>query len=303
MATACRTVLLVWSAGIVLMAGASKLSLAQENEPAMEELILADGDSGSEWVPAEATMEPDDLHSRSGRAMHFHIDVDYTTGEPNYPIGWPRTYLRVPDDCKNWTGWDFIDFWLYADTSRESFPSTPLGFIIRCPDRNSQWQTTLKELRKGEWVHFRFPLANLPNPSDCAAVQFFISESNYRDGDALDFWIDDLKLLRYAEPTIISIQPLNQVAYADLPVLRVAVELTGLQDDATAQVEVMLVRGDETVQQASAPLRAGVATIPLPLEGRAQPGEYRVIARVAGSDRTLIESVRLVSSPWEGIER
>ncbi len=287
----------------VALVASSAPTTAQTDDPPMEERVLADGDSASVWTPAEATMEPDDLHARAGRAMHFHIDVNFSTGQPDYPIGWPRTYTSIPEGERDWSRWDFIDFWLYADTSRERLPATPLGFIVRCPDRSSSFTATLSEATKGEWVHFRFPIAALPNATDCSAVQFFISESNYRDGDVVDFWIDDLKLLRYAEPTIIAVQPLNQVLYADVPVLRVAVEMTGLEDGATAQVEVGLVRAGEIVQQASVPLAAGVTTIPLPVEGGATTGEYQVRAKVAGSDRELTETVRVVSSPWEAVEQ
>ncbi len=286
------------AAALVLSATPPRLE-AQGDQPPMEALVLADGDSGSEWRPAEATMEPDDVHARDGRAMHFHIDVNYETGQPDYPIGWPRTYMSVREDQRDWRDWDFIDFWLYADTSRESLPGTPLGFIVRCPDKPNSYNRTLSEAHKGEWVHFRVPISELPNAGDCTAVQFYISESNYRHGDVLDFWIDDLKLLRYAEPTIVRIQPLNEVLYADLAVLRVEVELTGLEPGETAQVEVGLTRGGETVQQASAALAAGVTSVPLPIGGGGA-GQYEVHARVAGTERTLTKTVRVVSSPWEG---
>lgn len=264
----------------------------------MEALVLADGDSGSEWVSAEATMEPDAEHARDGRAMHFHIDVNHETGQPDYPIGWPRTYLRVPDELKDWSGWDFIDFWLFADTSREKFPDTPLGLIIRCPDRNSQWQTTLSPVR-GEWAHFRFELSNAPDPTNCAAVQLFISESNYNHGDVLDFWIDDLSLLRYAEPTIIGMQPLNHVHYADVAVVRVQVELTGMDEGESAEVLARLVGGGSTVRQTTARLGPGVHTLPLEVGGALPTGDYEVQAQIVGGERTVNAPVRVISSPWE----
>lgn len=270
-----------------------------QDEPPMDRLVLADGDTGSEWVPAEATMEPDDRHAREGRAMHFHIDVNFETGQPDYPIGWPRTYLRVPGSQRDWTDWDFIDLWLYAETSRESFPSTALGFIVRCPDRNNQWQTTLAP-EKGEWVHYRFPVANAPDATNVHAVQLFISESTYAHGDVLDFWIDDLALLRYAEPTIIDVQPLSRVAYADVDVLRVRMKLTGMDEGETVEALARLVHGDETVRQSAATLGNGTHTIPLHVGGKLEPGDYAVQAHIVGSDRTLSRSIRIVSSPWEG---
>lgn len=276
------------------------IAFAQGDEPAMEAFVIADGDSGSEWSPAEATMEPDDTHSREGSAMRFHIDVNHETGQPDYPIGWPRTHVGVPAEQQDWREWDFVDFWLYAETSRESLPNTPLGFIVRSPDRPNSFNTTLGEANKGEWVHFRFPTSNMPNPAECTRIQFYISESNYDHGDVLDFWIDDLALLRYAEPTIIGMQPLNRVHYADVDVVRVKLELTGLERGETAEVLARLVCNDATLRQGTARLGRGVHTIPLRVGGNLPVGEYEVQAGIVGDDRTVSEQMRVISSPWEG---
>lgn len=292
-----RPLLLALIAGSAVLAALMPLS-AQPAEPPMDERVLADGEVDSTWSASEATMEPDDTHARAGRAMRFHIDVNHETGEVNYPIGWPRTYLAFPEGDRDISGWDFLDFWVYAESSREALPGTPLGLTIRCPDRNSAFNATLGAVRLGEWVHFRFPVSSLPDPTNCAAIQFFISESNYQHGDVIDFWLDDLRLLRYAEPTIIALQPLNQVVYRDQPLLRIAVDLTGLDAGATARVEVGLRRDGEQMTVAAAELGAGLATIPLPLAG-ARPGVCEAWARVAGSERTLTQPVRVVSSPWE----
>ncbi len=278
---------------------AATVAGAQPAEPPMEALVLSDGDNDVQWNSAEATMEPDATHARSGQAMRFHVDVNHETGEPNYPIGWPRTYITVPEDVRDWSKWDFIDFWVYTETSREALPSTPLGFIVRCPDKANSSSTTLSDLRIGDWAHFRFPVADLPNPADCTGVQFYISESNYNHGDVLDFWIDDLALLRYAQPTIISAAPLNRVHYADVSVLRVRVELTGMEDDERAEVLTKLVRNGSPVRQSSARLGPGVHTIPLDVGADTAAGDYEVQTQIVASDRTLTAPVRIVSSPWE----
>lgn len=287
--------------GTLLLAAVlmTTIAFAQDDGPPMERRILADGDTDSEWVPAEAEMTPSDEHAREGRAMHFHVDVNFETGQPDYPIGWPRTYLRVPEDMRDFSEWDFIDFRLYAETSRESFPSTALGFIVRCPDRNNQWQTTLEPV-KGEWVHYRFPVTNVPDPTNVHAIQLFISESNYRHGDVLDFWVEDLALLRYAEPTIARMQPLSEVIYSDSQVLRVRVRLTGMEEGATAEVLARLIRGGQTVHQSSAKLPPGTHTIPLRLDGGLEDGRYGVRTQIVGSEHTVESTVRVVPSPWEG---
>lgn len=287
---------------LMLLLMAPAMVCAQAEEPPMEPFVLADGDSGSEWSIAEATMEPDDTHSRSGSAMRFHIDVNHETGQPDYPIGWPRTHMGIPEDHQDWREWDFIDFWVYAETSRESLPGTPLGFIVRSPDRPNSYTVTLSEARKGEWVHFRFPTSEMPNPAECTRVQFFIAESNYNHGDVVDFWIDDLALLRYAEPTLLSMTPLKRVQYADVDVVRVEIELTGLDDGESAEVLARLICDGSTIRQSTARLEAGEHTLPLKVGGDLPVGSYEVQAQIVGNDRTVSEKMRVISSPWEGTQ-
>jgi hypothetical protein len=272
---------------------------AQADEPPMETLVLADGDSDSQWHTAEAMMRPDATHSMEGRAMRFHIDVNHETGQPDYPIGWPRTYLSMPEESRDWRKWDFVEFWLYADTSRKNLPNTPLGFIVRSPDKPNSYHRTVDEAQKGKWTHVRVPTSDMPLPGQCTAVQFFIAESNYNHGDVLDFWIDGLALVRYAEPTIISMQPLGRVQYADTDAVRMEVGMTGLEERQTAELLVRLVRDSETVRRSSAVLRSGVQTVPLEVGGDLEAGCYELQAQIVGSQRTVTETIRVISSPWE----
>ena len=66
----------------------------------------------------------------------------------------------------------------------------------------------------------------------------------------------------------------------------------------SAEVEVGLRREKDTLATVSVPLQAGISTIPLPIDDDSR-GECTVYANVAGRERTLAETVRIVSSPWE----
>ncbi len=143
------SVLLVMTTLLVAACGCAQEQAATP-EPKMEKLLISDEETGEGWETAEATMQPSEEHAREGKALNFHINVDHTTGEPNYPIGWPRTYHPIPEDQRDWSQWDFLDFWLYADSSRDKLPSTPLGLILRCPDKAGSWSRTLSEAKKGK---------------------------------------------------------------------------------------------------------------------------------------------------------
>ncbi len=269
-------------------------------QPKMEALMIADGESAEGWNVAEATMTPSDTHAREGKALNFHIDVDHTAGEPAYPIGWPRTNRSIPEDQRDWSQWDFLDFWLYADTSRDKLPSTPLGLILRCPDRAGSWSRTLSEATKGEWVHFRFPLADIPNISNCTAIQFFISEYNYGDKDVVDFFIDDLELLRYAEPTVVSLRPLQGLVYADAGALRVQVDVSGMKEGKRRLISLHLKRGGEEAATSVTEVTQGRQTLLLTWAAdRLEVGDHTLEAGIEGGSVTKTASVRVVASPWE----
>jgi hypothetical protein len=244
-------------------------------------------------------MGPDATHAREGQAMRFHIDVNHKSGQPDYPIGWPRTYLSMPEEARDWRKWDFIDFWVYTDTTRDRLPNTPLGFIVRSPDKPNSFHRTVHEAQKGGWTHVRVPTSDMPRPEKCTAVQFFISESNYNDGDVLDFWIDELALLRYAEPTIISMRPMGGIQYADTNVIRIEIGMTGLEENETAALQLGLVRDGETVCRSAASLRSGLQTVPMDIHGKLEAGGYDLQAWITGSQRRVTSSIRVIASPWE----
>jgi hypothetical protein len=272
---------------------------AHADEPPMDVHVLADGDGNSVWHTAEATMLPDATHAIKGRSMRFHIDVNHETGQPDYPIGWPRTYITVPAEARDWQKWDFVEFRLYADSSREKLPNTPLGFIVRSPNKANSYQRSVDEVRKDQWVHVRIPTSEMPNPAECTAIQFYVSESNYQHGDVLDFWIDGLALLRYAEPTILSMHSLGEIQYADARVVRVRVRMTGLDERQTAELSLRLTCQGKTVCRSSTVVRSGSQTIPLVISEQLDVGRYELQAQIADSKRVVTNTLRVISSPWE----
>jgi hypothetical protein len=287
--------------GALLLAACGCAQDEAAPEPKMEALVIADGESGEGWNSAEATMEPSEKYARRGQALNFHIEVDHTAGEPNYPIGWPRTYHPIPEDQRDWSQYDFLEFWLYADTSREKLPGTPLGLILRCPDRPNSWDRTLSEATKGEWVHYRIPLADIPNIHDCAAIQFFISESNYKHGDVVDFYIDEIALLRYAEPTIVSLQPLQGLLYRDEGAMRIEVDVSGIAEGETAELSCRLKQGQEMLGGRVTAVQPGRQTFLLEVDlSRLKPGEGVLEAKMMEADLVTRRPIRVVSSPWEG---
>lgn len=85
------------------------------------------------WVTAESTVAVESTNLPPGvtNGVHWHIDVDHTTGEIKYPVGWPRTAMVPKTGVFDWTDFDYLAFQVYTATSREALPHNPLNVGIR----------------------------------------------------------------------------------------------------------------------------------------------------------------------------
>lgn len=287
--------------GIVtlVLVGASPSAMGQRivREGRVERLVIVDGESKEGWSVTEATLELTAAKARSGRALLFHIPVDWHAGEPKYPIGWPRCWLKLPEGSQDWRQWERLRVWIYADTSRDTLPSTPLGLIVTSASRSS-WSRSLTELRKGQWVSFEWPLDQIPDRAHVQEIKFFISESRYRDGDVVDFYIDDMELVRYRQPTITKVEPVSALYFADEPAMGVNVEVLGIRPGQQVGVKLALKKEGRTLARGECVVQAGRTRVTLRLPPGLPPGDY--VVEVQGEGQALAAPVRLVDSPWEG---
>jgi hypothetical protein len=281
---------------IVLLARVA-LAAAQPIAPKLETLCLEDGNTAGTWGAEEATVSTSDkFGEHGGTSMLFHIDVNWQTGEANYPIGWPRMHKALPEDQHNWSGWDFLELVIHSETSRDALPKDPLGLILHTPDRAHEWDRSLRELRKGETVKLVIPLSEIPRHNDVRLVQFFISESNYRDGDTVEFTFDDLSLTRYAEPTVSGAQVLSAIAYDDVTALGASFRLLGVPLGQKVTLHARARQGQQVLGDLAVPLPRGEHEVFIPLSARPAPGE--VVLELTLPKPTAVGKVRIVPSPF-----
>ena len=267
----------------------------------MEKLLLFGGASAQGWSPAESTVEVSKTHVKINEAaLHWHVTVDYFGGEKNYPIGWPRFGRTLPEGAqREWSAWDFLHMWIFTTSSRPALPKEPVGLGLHAPDKAHAYDTSLAELKLGEWVEVVLPIAKLPQPGEIRNLQFHISESNYKHADQVDLWIDDLALLRYARPTILGFAAETAVLFADARSVTAHFQLAGIKPGESVPVTCELRRAGKVMAHATAQAARGAQRFEIGLEpGALAPGAYELTARAADGQPTPPAALRVIESPW-----
>jgi len=292
-----RTYLLTAAVGLLLAARGDGAPAA--SGPAFERQSLLEGDLAKTWAAAESTVAAETSRVKdSGPAMRWHTTVDHFGGEAKYPIGWPRVSRALKGAERNWSAWDFLEFWVYAETSREKLPSTPVTLLVRTEGGEGSWPRPLAELKKGEWLKVVVPVWDLPRPESVQQVQFAISDANYRHQDQVTFLIADLALVRHASPALLDFAAEQGVLYCDAAGVAVRFRVAGLGPGETAECVCELRRDGAAVSRAAAKAGRGAYRLVLPLGDKPPaPDVYEAAARIGdGPVRTV--PVRLVESPW-----
>ena len=287
---------------MVLFAGLVVPLMAQD-DAFLEKRVVDDGsvESVAKWSVAEAVCTSDVRHSKSGgNVLHLHIDVDWKAGEKKYPIGWPRITKQMPKDRQNWSDYDYFQFSVFVESSRTNLPATPLGLSLYLPDRPRTFHKQLSELQIGKWTDFRIPLQDIAGTNLCTGMQFHISESDYRDGDVLDFWMDKVELARYVKPFIAEAGLVEQVIMSGSKYLEIEVAMFGMKDRPATSAECLIKSGAGVAFKGTIPLFQGKRKYALPLpEGGLDKGSFDVSISYGG--RIVKAGVlRVIASPYKG---
>jgi hypothetical protein len=276
--------------------------LTEANE---QRLVLDDMEDVSGWYngsPEETTISTSDRHVAEGRfALKFANVVDHTKGEKNYPIGWPRTGKELGKaGLSDWSDYDFFECNVYVETSRAALPGSPLGigFYHSGPQRSSSFP--LGMVRKDAWTKIVIPIAQLESAADVQRVQLSISESEYKHGDRVDFFVDDMALTRLVEPAVARFQVDRKLLYANDRRIRATYTMMGRKDLEKVSVELAIgLQGEDAAAKvAGKAVRDGELT--LPLRRPLTPGSYW--ARLGLRDRAgrLIDRSEVLFRVIEG---
>lgn len=299
--------------GLLVVAGIPCTMLAQEvptgkgmTDANREYLVLDDMEDVSDWYngsPEETKISSTDKHVKQGKhSLLFANTVDHLKGEKNYPVGWPRMGKNLgKQGPTDWSAYDLLEFWIYAETSRPNLPHTPLGLGIRHPGHKRSSDFRLSEVTKDAWVRISIPIAKLADPKDVQSIQFHIAEANYKHADRVDFYISPMTLVRFVEPAVADLNVDRKILYTSDRAVTATYRLVGYQGLAETKAELEIGREAAVVGKASlAAAREGEITLVLPTT--LAPGTYRVRLSLRDPSGKLIDrnqtEIRVIAGPF-----
>ena len=277
------------------------------SEANKDRLVLDDMEGTPDWSngsPEETTISTSDKHVKQGKhALRFANVVDYTKGEKNYPIGWPRISKSLRKaGLTDWSAYDFFECWIYVETSRASLPNDALGIGFQHSGRKRSSGWPLKEVQKDQWVKVVVPIGKLADPADVQDVKFHIAEANYKHGDHVDFYIDDMVLTRYVDPAVVNLTLERRIVYGTERQLAASYRLSGRKGMDAVKVELAIGQGDGAPVAKTTTAAAREGDITLPLGDRLAAGAYWARLGLRDAQGKLIDrkqaEFRVIQGPF-----
>ncbi len=250
------------------------------------------------WSPAECETSVSSRSADGHPCVRMHIPVDFSTGEKNYPIGWPRMYLTLKPDEQEWLEYDRFEFQLFTETKRASLPKHPLSLQVHgaCGQKKS---VTLDLATIGASKAFTMNLSDLGMTGGIARLGFNISEADYCDKDVIDFHLGGFRLARATAAQVTQLKASCPALFCDSRVLPVEMLVEGPAEKVAAGIPIRLRKGDRTVLAKTVPVSRGCQTLYLPLTGaEPEPGAYTLAVWPDTPELRKEITVTLLSSPY-----
>ena len=179
-------------------------------QPVLEFAKLDDFESPAAWLkgdPKTDLEQKDAAVAASTEFVHegkqslaFLIRVNWTP-RPNeqYPKGWPMMSRKF-DAPRDWSGYDYAYFWLYAKTEAKLLQERVLRIGFPTADgKETEWYT-IPGIEPNRWQEVAVPFTLPIDWTRVTGVTFYVAEAWYEDGDKVDFYVDDMRLAKRTAP-------------------------------------------------------------------------------------------------------
>jgi len=143
----------------------------------------------SVWDPRGASLPHTFPPPFAGRYFQFHVQVDWDINGRSWP-----SFETQPRPNLDWTGYTALRYWIRCDTRR----TKPVVFrFILWTNGQGRINEVIPGIKRGEWVQVEHRIAGVPHLDKVERIHFYLDESDYDDGDELDFFIGGFELVRY----------------------------------------------------------------------------------------------------------
>lgn len=254
------------------------------------------------WAPeeCETSVAPHTVWQQP--ALRLRIPVDFSAGEKQYPIGWPRMYLNLKADEQDWKGYDRFEFQLFTETARTSLPKRPLNFHLY-DAQGQRKMITLDLAAIGAWKTFSLNLSDLGLPGRVTRLGFNINESDYNDKDVVDFHLGGFRLARATAAQVTALTAVTPALFCHDRVLAVEVVAEGPPEKLADGLPVQLRSGDRVALACRLPVTRGRQTLFIPLNAaKLEPGIHALVVNPDAPTLRKEVHVTVFSSPYWSAE-
>jgi len=250
------------------------------------------------WAPSECELSVSPHKAWERPALAMRIPIDYSTGEKQYPIGWPRMYLTLKKEEQVWYEYDRLEFQILAESSRPALPKRPLIFQVH--DQQGQKKlTTLDMAAIGEWRTVQINTRDLGLAGTITRLGFNINEKDYQDKDFVAFHFGGFRLALVTAASVAELSMSAPVIFCDSRVLPLELVVEGPDADLASGIPVQVASQDGIVLTHKVAVSRGRQTVFIPLAGAdMSPGKYSATVFPDDRERSKTVAVTLTTTPW-----
>lgn len=258
----------------------------------------------SSWTAVECSVAKSELACPSGGvAVQMHVPVDHTTGETNYPIGWPRIACALKGWEADWSQWDNFEFMILAKSSREKLPKKAVSLLIG--HRPAEFTQALEFAEQGKWITVTVPVEAVKAAGAQVQALFqtrlSVSESDYQDKDVVDFHVGGFRLTRLTVCEVSEFSSVsNLVVFQGQPIVKLDVTVVGPPAEVKRGVPFTLRQKSNVIRRETLPLGRGKQVYPCDIsELKLAPGDYELVVFADDDAKRKAIALKVVEDPWK----
>lgn len=209
---------------------------------------------------------------QGGDAVCFTYPIIYdASGKPKM-TSWPRCFVILPGDMRNWTPYDYFEFSVYTTFNRSDEEYLPTALSTGGVKSRTLISYPITELKQNQWVKISVPLRLGKRDELVRSIQFHLNARRYFPNDKLVLHMGDFKLVRLLEWQALAFKMTAPAIFAGREQLPLEFDLLGPGEKHKVPFRISDARGRK-VKDVSAVFPRGFGYHLLPV-GKLVPGKY-----------------------------